>query len=332
MRAVTVTEHGGPDVLELAEVAEPVPGPGQALVDVAVAGINFIDIYQRSGSYPMARPYVAGVEGAGTVRALGAGAPAALAGRRVGWVNVAGSYAQSVVVDADRLITLPDQVSTQLAAAVLLQGMTAHYLTHDTYPVRPGDTVLVHAAAGGVGLLLAQLVRLRGGQVIGTVSTQAKAARAREAGASEVIVGTAAPAGTAGDFEATVLSAVADRTGGAGVAAVYDGVGGPTFEVSLAALAPRGVLAVFGQAGGPVPPVQLQRLNEAGSVFLTRPNLAHYISDRRELTARSADVLRWVADGDLRVHLDRCYPLADAAAAHRALEGRATTGKVILAV
>jgi NADPH:quinone reductase len=323
MRAITIVECGGPEVLALSEADDPVPGPGEVLVDVAAAGVNFIDVHHRSGAYPVPLPFVAGVEGAGTVAAVGAGVSASLLGARVGWVNIAGSYAERLTVPADRLVRLPDQVGVCTAAAVLLQGMTAHYLTHDTYPVQPGDTVLVHAAAGGVGLLLTQLVKLRGGRVIGTVSTSGKAERAREAGADVVVTGPA---------EGEVAEAVDSLTGGAGVAAVYDGVGGPTFGMSLASLRRRGVLAIFGRAGGPVPPVDVERLNAAGSVFLTRPNLTHYIADPGELRRRSEDVLGWVAGSRLRVHVGRRYPLAEAAAAHRALQARLTTGKVILVV
>ncbi|HKT02289.1 MAG TPA: quinone oxidoreductase [Rugosimonospora sp.] len=320
MRAIVVDWPGGPEVLRPGLLPDPRPGPGQVVVDVAAAGVNFIDVYQRSGAYPRELPFVPGMEGAGTVSAVGGGVPDIRVGDRVAWVNVPGGYAERVAVPAERVVPLPRELAPELAAAALLQGLTAHYLTQDTAPVGPGDVVLVHAAAGGTGLLLTQLVKLRGARVVGTVSTVDKERLAREAGADEVIrYGSV-------DVAATVRA----LTGGRGVAAVYDGVGAPTFDASLAALRPRGVLALYGQAGGAVPPVDLQRLNAAGSVFVTRPNLEHHIADRAELLRRAGDVLGWLAAGRLRVHVGGRYPLAEAARAHADLAERRSTGKLLL--
>ncbi|MEU7000155.1 quinone oxidoreductase [Nonomuraea sp. NPDC046570] len=320
MRAILVRSHGGPEVLRAAEVPDPEPGPGEAVVDVETAGVNFIDVHHRSGRYPVPLPFVPGQEGAGTVREVGPGVTEVEAGRRVGWVNVPGAYAERALIPADRLVPLPDGISTRTAAAVLLQGMTAHYLVDDTCRVRPGDTVLVHAAAGGMGLLLTQLVKLRGGQVIGTVSTPEKEKAAREAGADHVIRYT----------EQEVAPAVREITSGAGVAAVLDGIGAPTFDVGLASLRPRGVLALYGQAAGPVPPLDLQRLNSGGSLFVTRPNLDHHIASRDELQARARDVLAWVLDGRLRVRVDGVRPLNEAAIVHNRLEQRRSIGKLLI--
>ncbi|MBX9391168.1 quinone oxidoreductase family protein [Streptomonospora nanhaiensis] len=320
MRAVVVKEPGGPEVLRLTEAPDPEPGPGEVVVDVEARGVNFIDIYQRSGAYAVPTPFVPGVEAAGTVATLGEGVDGPRVGARVAWAMVPGAYAERAVVPADRLVPVPDGVGAEQAAAVLLQGLTAHYLTHSTYPVQPGDTVLVHAAAGGTGLLLVQLAKARRARVIATVSTDAKADLARAAGADEVI-----------RYDRTeVAPAVRELTGGAGVAAVYDGVGAATFDASLASLRPRGVLALFGQASGAVPPVDPQRLNSAGSVFLTRPTLAHYVAEREELLERASDVLGLVAAGALRVRVGGRYPLAEAARAHEDLAGRRTTGKLLL--
>lgn len=320
MRAVVVAEYGGPDVLSVADLADQRPGPGEIAVRVAVAGVNFIDVYQRSGVYRDALPFVAGVEGAGTVAALGPGVTGLTVGERVGWVNQPGSYAERIVLPAARAVRLPATVSDRQAASVLLQGMTAHYLTHDVHRVRPGDTVLVHAAAGGTGLLLTSLATALGGRVIGTVSTAAKEAAARAAGAAEVIRYR----------DTDVATAVRELTGGAGVDVVYDGIGGPTFEASLASVRPRGMLAVFGQAGGPVPPLDVQRLNAAGSIFLTRPNLAHYIGDPAELARRAGAVLDHVQAGTLAANHGGDYPLDRAGDAHADLEAGRTTGKLLL--
>ncbi len=320
MRAIVVRRFGGPDVLRSSQVPDPRPGPGEVLVDIAASGVNFIDVYHRTGAYRRAVPFIPGMEAAGTVRELGPAVDGVQVGDRVAWVNVHGGYAERAAVPADRLIPIPDEISTDTAAAVLLQGMTAHYLVHDVHPVREGDTVLVHAAAGGVGLLLTQLARLRGGRVIGTVSTAEKELRARAAGADEIIRSGAAD----------LPGAVRELTGGAGVQVAYDGIGAPTFDASLASLRPRGMLALFGQAGGAVPPVDLQRLNSAGSVFVTRPNLADYLASRAELLVRAGQVLRWVADGLLSVHVDQACALADAAVAHSHLEQRRSAGKLLL--
>ncbi|MBB6172861.1 NADPH2:quinone reductase [Nocardiopsis mwathae] len=321
MRAIVIEEPGGPEVLRPCEVDDPRPGPGQVVVDVEAAGVNFIDIYQRTGVYPVPLPYTPGLEGAGTVTAVGAGVADLAEGQRVAWVSAPGGYARRAAVPAERVVPVPDGVSTERAAAVMLQGLTAHYLTHATYPVRPGDDVLVHAAAGGTGLLLVQLAKARGARVIGTVSTAAKEKQARAAGADDIIRYT-----EVGD----VAAAVRGLTGGAGVAAVFDGVGADTFDASLASLRRRGVLALFGQSSGVVPPVDPQRLNSAGSVFLTRPNLADHIADRAELLQRTTDVLGLVDAGELRVEIGGRYPLADAARAHEDLAARRTTGKLLL--
>lgn len=320
MRAILVNRHGGPDVLEPADVSEPAPGQGDILIDVAASGVNFLDVYHRSGAYPTQPPFVPGSEGAGTVSAVGKSVDGVNVGDRVAWAMLPGSYAARAAIPAERVVPIPEGVAAEDAAAVLLQGMTAHYLTHATYPVQPGDTVLVHAAAGGMGLLLTQVVKLRGGRVIGTVSTAEKEKLARDAGADEVIRYA----------ETDVAQTVRELTGGAGVAAAYDGVGRDTFDASLASLRPRGTLALFGQASGAVPPVDLQRLNAAGSVFVTRPSLPHHVADRGELLERAGAVLEWVASGRLSLHIGRRYPLEEAHAAHADLEARRTTGKLLL--
>ncbi|MFW6204276.1 MAG: quinone oxidoreductase family protein [Actinomycetota bacterium] len=319
MRAVLVPTNGGSDVLEPTEVDAPEPGPGEVLVDVAAAGVNYIDTYQREGRYPVPTPFVLGLEGAGTVRALGDGVSEFKVGDRVAWMQALGSYAEQLAVPADKLVHVPDGVSDESAAALFLQGTTAHYLTHSTYAVQPGDWVVVHAAAGGVGLLLTQVVKLLGGHVLATTSTPEKAELAKSAGADEV----------------TTYDAFADRahelTGGEGVACVYDGVGQATFDSSLDALRARGMMALFGAASGPVPPVDPQQsLGGKGSLFLTRPMFADYTRTREEVLARADDLLRWVEAGDLAVRIGARYPLADARQAHDALEGRRTTGKVLL--
>lgn len=319
MRAIQVTATGGPAVLVPTELAEPSPGPGQLLVEVAASGVNFIDIYQRSGQYPMPLPFVPGSEGAGVVRAVGPGADPALVGARVAWATAPGSYAELVVVDADQAVRVPDAVPDAEAASVLLQGMTAHYLLTSTYPAQPGDTVLVHAGAGGTGLVLTQLAVDRGVRVVTTVSTDAKAELSRAAGAAEVL-----------RYSEDVAARVRDLTGGEGVAAVYDGVGASTFETSLASLRVRGTLALFGAASGPVPPVDPQRLNGAGSLFLTRPTLAHHVRTPAELHWRAGEVLAAVTDGSLRLRVGATFALSAAAAAHTALQARETTGSVVL--
>jgi NADPH:quinone reductase len=320
MRAVVVKQHGGPEVLQISDREVPQAGPGQLVVEIAAAGVNFMDIYQRQGNSPYAGdlPYVPGAEGAGTVVAVGPGVSDFAEGDRVAWTGVPGSYAEQVVVPADRAVPVPDGLDLQVAAAVMLQGMTAHYLSHSTYPVAQGDPVVVHAAAGGVGLLLTQMVTRRGGTVIATASTADKADLARTAGADHV-------AGY-GDFVAVVR----DVTHGAGAAVVYDGVGRTTFDDSLSALRPRGYMVLYGAASGPVPPLELQRLAAGGSLFLTRPTLGHYIASREELLSRAGDLFTWINQGNLEVRIGGTYPLADAARAHDDLSARRTTGKLLL--
>lgn len=319
-RAIVVRETGGPEVLRL-EARDPgAPGPGQARVSVQAAGVNFIDVYFRTGLYPRPLPFVAGLEGAGTVDAVGPGVERIAPGDRVAWASAPGSYAERVVAPAEALVKVPRSVSDENAAAAMLQGMTAHYLTHGVRTTRPGDVALVHAAAGGTGQLLVQMLSRAGARVIGTCSSEEKEARARAAGCAEVV---------RYDRE-DVVAAVRRATGGRGADVVYDAVGRATFDASLQSLRPRGLLVSFGQASGPVPPFDVQRLNAAGSLFLTRPSLAHYVAARAELEARAGAVLSAVADGTLRLSIAGRYPLADAAAAHRALEGRATSGKLLL--
>jgi NADPH:quinone reductase len=318
--AILVHATGGPEVLELGKVDPPAPGAGDLVVSVAAAGVNFIDVYHRSGSYQMPLPFTPGNEGAGTVIAVGSDVTGFAEGDHVAWTSVIGSYAQQVVVPASAAFKVPDGVEDEVAAAAMLQGLTAHYLVTSTYAVKPGDTVLVHAAAGGVGLLLVQLAKFRGGKVIGTVSTPEKEALAREAGADEVIRYT----------ETDFAEAVADLTCGVGVAAVYDGVGKTTFDGSMASLARRGVLALFGASSGPVPPVDPQRLNAAGSVFLTRPTLVHHIATPDEYQWRCDELFSAISAGRVSVRIGGRYPLADAAKAHEDLQGRRTTGKLLL--
>ena len=321
MRAIQVTETGGPDVLRLAQLPDPEPGTGQLLVNVAAAGVNYIDTYHRSGAYPMPLPFVPGSEGAGTVIAVGADAGDIAVGDQVAWAAAPGSYAELAVVPAEQAVPVPAEVDTDIAGGCLLQGMTAHYLVVSVHAVAPGETVLVHAAAGGMGLLLTQLATARGARVIGTVSTVAKEQLARQAGAAEIIRYTEVD---------DVAAEVRRLTGGDGVAAVYDGVGASTFDASLASLRPRGMLALYGAASGPVPPVDPQRLNSAGSVFLTRPKLADYVASREELLWRAGEVFEAIQAGSLRITIGGRYPLADAAQAHQDLQGRRTTGKLLL--
>lgn len=319
--AIVIRAYGGPEVLEPADLPEPVPGPGEVLVELAAAGVNFIEIYQRMGRYQGDLPRVLGGEGAGTVVAVGPGVTSVQVGDHVASVNFAGSYAKRAVVAADRVVPVPASVSDETAAAAMLQGMTAHYLLTDSYRVQPGDTILVHAAAGGMGLLLTQIAtRWLGARVIGTVSTPEKEALAREAGAAEVI--------RYGDG-VSVDAAVRSLTGGEGVAAVYDGVGAATFDASLASLRLRGTLALYGAASGPVPPFDPQRLSALGSLFLTRPTLFHYIVTTEELRARADAVFGWIADG-LTIRVHERYPLAEAWRAHTDLAARRTTGKLLL--
>ncbi|MBO0713544.1 MAG: quinone oxidoreductase [Acidimicrobiales bacterium] len=320
MRAVQVEAPGGPEVLSLVELPEPVPGPGQLLVEVAAAGVNFVEIYQRSGIYPRPTPFVLGAEGAGVVRTVGPGVEGITPGDRVAWTDAPGSQAESVVVDAERVVVLPEKVSVEIGAAVMLQGLTAHYLATSTYPVKAGETVVVHAGAGGVGLLLTQIVKRRGGRVLATVSSADKEKASRSAGADEVIRYDQV------DFAPEVRR----LTGGEGVAAVYDGVGRTTFDASLASLRPRGYLVLYGGASGQVPPFDLQRLNQAGSLYVTRPTMAHYLATREEFLSRTGELMGWVASGELDVRIGGRYPLAEVRRAHEDLEGRRTIGKLLL--
>jgi NADPH2:quinone reductase len=320
MYAVRIHQHGGPEVLRYEEVPTPAPGEGQALVRLVACGVNFIDIYQRKGLYRVELPVVLGQEGAGVVEAVGPGVTEVKPGDRVAYSNVLGAYAEYAVVPAARLVPIPDGVTYQQAAAVMVQGMTAHYLVHSTYPLKPQDTCLVHAAAGGVGLLLVQMAKRRGATVIGTVSTEEKAKLAREAGADHVILYTQQ------DFEQEVMRITEGRK----VQVVYDSVGKDTFERSLNCLTLRGMMVLYGQSSGPVPPFDPQVLVQKGSLFLTRPGIWHYTATRDELLWRARDVLGAVASGDLKVRIDRALPLSQAQEAHRALEGRETTGKVLL--
>ncbi len=320
MKAIRVHQPGGAEALRLEELPIPSPGPDQALIKVEAAGVNFVDVYLRSGLYQAPAPLALGREAAGIVEAVGPDLKSVRAGDRVATESAIGAYAEYALVPADRLIPLPDRVSTRQAAAVMLQGMTAHYLTHSTYRLGAGHTCLVHAAAGGVGLLLCQMARRLGARVIGTVSTEEKAALARDAGADEVIIYTR------DDFEA----AVKRLTKGAGVQVVYDAVGRTTFAKGLDCLARRGMMVLYGQSSGPVEPLDLQVLNQKGSLFTTRPSVAHYTATRTELVKRAGAVLGWVADGSLQLRVGRELPLAQAADAHRELEGRRTTGKVLL--
>jgi len=322
MKAIQVKEPGGPEKMELVDVATPQPGPRQALVRIAASGVNFIDVYFRTGLYKTDLPMSLGAEGAGTVEAVGAEVAEVAPGDRVAYAMARGSYAEYAVVPSAQLIKLPGAIDFATAAAAMLQGMTAHYLTHSTYPLKSGDACLVHAAAGGAGGLIVQMAKMLGARVFGTVSTPSKAQTAHESGADETILYTQQ------DFEAEVKR----LTNGRGVDVVYDSVGRTTFDKSLNSLRPRGTLALFGQSSGPVPAFDPNILNGKGSLFLTRPSLGHYLLTRDELLWRAGDVLQWIADGKLQLRIDRTYPLADAAAAHRALEGRHTTGKLLLAV
>ena len=320
MRVVVGERLGGPDVLKVTEREAPRPEPGEVVVEVAAAGVNYMDIYQREGvgNYRPEPPFVPGAEGAGTVAAVGEGVRGLAIGDRVAWAGQGSSYAEQVSLPARRVVPVPDGVSLQVAAAAILQGMTAHYLCASTYSVREGDFAVVHAAAGGVGLLLTQMVKRRGGIVVATTSGGEKAVLALRAGADHV---------THYDGLGAMIDEV---TGGAGAHVVYDGVGRDTFDDSLAALRPRGMMVLYGAASGQVPPVDPQRLNSGGSLFLTRPTLAHYIADVEELRWRAGEVFDWIAKGELDVRIGGTYPLADAARAQEDLAGRRTTGKLLL--
>lgn len=319
MRSIQVSENGGPEVLKYVEVPDPRIGPEQLLVDVDASGVNYIDVYFRIGRYPQPLPYIPGSEGTGVVAEVGSAVTEFAVGDRVAWAAAPGSYAERVAVNAAVAIRVPDGVAPETAASVLLQGMTAHYLLNSIYEPKPGESVLVHAGAGGTGLFLTQLAVAKGARVITTVSSDEKEALSREAGAAEVL-----------RYGDDLAERVRKLTDGVGVAAVYDGVGASTFEASLASLRVRGMLALFGAASGPVPPFDLQRLNPAGSVFVTRPTLAHYTRDRAELVWRAGDVFNAIADGTLRVRTGASYPLAEAAQAHHDLEARKTTGSIVL--
>jgi NADPH2:quinone reductase len=322
MKAIRVHAVGGPEVLVLEETPSPTPGPKEALVRLSAAGVNFIDIYHRIGLYPLPLPFTPGNEGAGVVEAVGPDVTEVRPGDRVAYAMATGSYAEIAVVPVFRLVPIPDTVSFEAAAAAMLQGMTAHYLAHSTFPLAPGHQALVHAAAGGVGLLLVQMAKKRGARVLGTVSTEAKAEAARRAGADVVIRYTEE------DFEAVARR----ETDGRGLDVVYDSVGKTTFDKSLRSLRPRGLLALFGQSSGPVPPFDPGELAKRGSLFLTRPTLAHYTLDRAELLARAGDVLSWMEKGELEVAIDRTLPLAEAGEAHQLLESRQTSGKLVLTI
>lgn len=324
MRAIQAGRAGGPDVLEPADLPEPTPGPGEVLVRTAAAGVNFIDTYRRSGAYPMPFPHIPGSEGAGTVTAVGDGVTDLSVGDPVAWADSPDSYAEFVRVKVARAIPVPDGVGLDVAAALPLQGLTAHYLATSTYPVQAGDTILVHAGAGGVGLLLTQLATARGARVITTVSTAEKEQLSRAAGAAEVIRYDLLK-----DLTGELPGLVRELAGG-GLPVVYDGVGRSTFDASLACLRPRGLMVLFGAASGPVPPFDLQRLNAGGSLYVTRPTLGHYIATTEELRGRAGELFAAVQAGTLQVRIGARFPLAEARGAHEALEGRATTGKVIL--
>jgi NADPH2:quinone reductase len=322
MKRIQVTEPGGPESLQLVDVPTPQPGPKDALVRIHASGVNFIDVYFRSGLYKADRPITLGNEGAGVVEAAGPEVTEVRAGDRVAYAMTRGSYAEYAVVPASILVKIPEHVDFEVAAAAMLQGMTAHYLTHSVYPLKESDSCLVHAAAGGAGGLIVQMAKMKGARVFGTVSTEEKAAIARGHGADETILYTQQ------DFEAEVKR----LTGGRGVDVVYDSVGKTTFDKSLNSLRPRGTMALFGQSSGPVPPFDPNILNGKGSLFLTRPSLGHYVLTREELLWRAGDVLGWINSGKLKLRIDRKYPLAEAGAAHRDLESRRTAGKLILTV
>jgi len=320
MKAIQIHETGGPEVLQLVDLPIPQPGPGQVLIRVEAVGVNFVEIYFRKGTYKAALPFIPGSEAAGTVEELGPGVTGFAAGDVVASASVLGSYAEYALVPAAQLVKTPSSITHEQAAAALLQGMTAHYLAYSTHPLKAGETALVHAGAGGVGLLLTQIAVRIGARVITTVSTPEKAELSREAGASDVILYTEQ------DFEAEVKL----LTGGKGVDVVYDSVGKTTFDKSLNCLHPRGLMALFGASSGPVPPFDLTQLNSKGSLYVTRPSMWHYVSTRKELEWRANDVLGWVAKGQLKLRMEHMYPLAEASRAQADLEARRTTGKILL--
>lgn len=320
MKAIRIHEFGGPEVLRYEDVPVPEPGPGQARVKIDAAGVNFVDVYNRKGLYGNNLPMTLGSEAAGVVDAVGPGVSDIKAGDRVAYAMVPGAYAEYAVLAAERLVAVPEGVDSKLAASAMLQGMTAHFLSHSTFPLKSGDTALVHAAAGGVGGLLVQIAKKLGARVIATVSTEEKAQEARQAGADEIILYTQT------DFTAETRR----LTGGRGVDVVYDSVGKTTFWGSLDSLRPRGYMVLFGQSSGPVEPIDPQMLNAKGSLFLTRPTLGHYIADRAELLQRAEDIFNWIGAGELKVRIAATFPLAQAAEAHRFLESRQAKGKVLL--
>ncbi len=320
MKAIQIKQTGAPEVLLYTDVPQPEPGPGEVRVKIEAAGVNFIDTYHRNGEYKLELPSTPGMEGGGIVDAVGEGVTAVSPGDRVAYAMHRGAYAEYAIVPAWRLVIVPEDVPIETATAVMLQGMTAHYLTHSTYLIRAGDTVLIHAAAGGMGLLLVQIASLRGARVIGTVSTQEKADLAEEYGADEIIRYT----------ETDFVEAVKELTRGKGVNVIYDGVGQTTFHKGLDCLKPRGMMVLYGQASGPVEPIDPQILNQKGSLFLTRPSLAHYSADHEEIESRTDDLFDWIASDAIQVRIDQTYPLSEAAEAHRYLEARQTKGKLLL--
>lgn len=320
MKAIQVSKVGGPEVLELVDIPVPEPKPNEAVVQISASGVNFIDVYYREGRYPGPLPFIVGQEGAGVVSTIGAEVSNVKPGDRVAYSGVLGSYAEFTAVPSDRLVQIPERLDFTLAAAAMLQGMTAHYLSHSTFPIKAGQTVLIHAAAGGVGRLLVQMAKKLGARVIGTTGSDEKAKLARDAGADELINYAQQ------DFEKETLALTSDK----GVDVVYDGVGKATFEKDLKILRPRGYLVLFGGASGAVPPFDLMLLSKHGSLFVTRPSLHHYIATRAELEQRSNDVLQMVVSGDLKLRIHKTYPLSQAQEAHRDLEGRQTSGKLLL--
>ena len=320
MKAIVVRKHGGPEQLRYEEVDMPTLGPGEALIEIKASGVNFIDVYHRTGLYPVDPPFIAGMEAAGIVAAVGPAVSDIAAGDRVAYAMTRGSYAEYAIVPARHLVTLPDSLGFDLAAASMLQGMTAHYLTRGAFPLKKGDTALVHAAAGGTGGLIVQMAKMAGARVFGTTSTPEKAEIAAKAGCDEVILYSRQ------EFQTEVRR----LTGGRGVDVVYDSVGASTFEKSLDSLRTRGTMVSFGNASGPIPPISPLVLSQKGSLFLTRPTLAHYTATREELLQRASDVLNWLTSGSLSVQIHATYPLAEAARAHSDLEGRQTTGKLLL--
>lgn len=322
MRAIQISKTGGPEVLELVDLPKPEPKAGEVLVKIAAAGVNFIDTYLREGRYPAPLPFIPGQEAAGVVAAVGDDVSGFAIGDRVAWQGIRGAYAEFACVPASALLKVPEGISLDDAAAVMLQGLTAHYLAHDTYAIKAGDTVLIHAGAGGVGLLLTQMAKMLGARVITTVSTEPKAELSRGVGADHVILYT----------QQNFAEEVKRITDGDGLPVVYDSVGKTTFEDSLKCLRPRGLMVLFGASSGAVPPFDLVRLSTMGSLYVTRPTMKDYLRSREELERRAADVFGWIARGELKVRIGHEYPLAEAAQAHRDLEGRKTTGKVLLVV